>query len=113
MNARPLLALAAVLTTGLLVGTTAYAAPTETRSVTVSYADLDIARPADRAILERRIVVAADRICANPGERDIRSLMEARECRTAALADARPKVELAMLKASSQQYAARGSDRGR
>lgn len=51
----------------------------------VSYADLDLSRPAGRSVLERRISVAIDRVCpsdADPGE--LRDHQVARNCRKTA-----------------------------
>jgi UrcA family protein len=114
MNARPFFALAAAaLTTGLLVGTTVNAAAFETRSIDVSYADLDVATPAGRAALERRIELAADRICTVRRALDLKSLRAADKCRLAAIADATAKVELAVATAqASRQYASAQASAG-
>lgn len=107
MTARPLLALAAALTTSLLVGTTVSAGPfDESRTVRVSYADLDLTHPDGLTQLERRVETATDRVCASHGTLDLKSRMATRQCRDTALANAMGKVQLAALKASSQQYAA-------
>lgn len=110
MTARPLFALAAALATSLFA-----AAPTaaETRSISVSYADLNLASAAGRTTLENRIARAATRVCRYNGSPDLKSQQLALGCRTTAMADALAKVELAAANSSSPQYAAAGSAGGR
>ena len=81
MTTAALLTLAA----GQAAAQDAQAAP----KASVSYADLDLSRPAGRSVLERRISVAIDRVCpsaAYPGE--LRDHLTARNCRQTALAGA-------------------------
>ena len=58
------------------------------RSVAVSYADLDLSRPAGVAALDRRLSRAADAVCGPVDARDLRASAAARACRTAALSAA-------------------------
>jgi UrcA family protein len=64
----------------------AYASvPRDAASRVVSYADLDLAAPAGRARLDRRIGAAVRSICGdNAG--DLRAARESRACRIATLA---------------------------
>lgn len=93
MHAHSLFALAAALTTSLLVGTTALAAPSAERTISVSYADLDVTTPAGRAALERRVAAAAKQVCANDGLIDPRARLLASQCRATASTRALTKVD--------------------
>lgn len=53
-------AVAALVSTGLV---RAADPPATTQQMMISYADLDLARPADVAVLYRRITLAAQRLC--------------------------------------------------
>ena len=65
----------------------------EPRSVVVSYADLDLRRPAGREALERRVAAAVRRVCSTPvPSRDLAMLDLSRRCRVKAMADARLKL---------------------
>jgi|GEM_PF-4033703 len=107
MSTRPLLALAAALTTGLLFASTATAAPLGARSASVSYAGLDLMSPTGRAEIERRVEGAADRVCRVRGAMDLRQVQAAADCRTAAVASGLAQVEQAVAAVqSSRQFAA-------
>jgi UrcA family protein len=60
------------------------AAPTDARSVTVSYAQIDLADPAAVETLFRQLTVAAERACGAYESRSLRERSEWRECRDAA-----------------------------
>jgi len=70
--------------------TAAIAAPAaaEELSVTVGYGDLDLATPAGKAALDKRIEVAVDKVCSPAQRRDLRGWMAAEECKVLTLADA-------------------------
>lgn len=74
---------------------TAAVSPAETPSITVSYADLNLASPAGRAALETRVARAARRVC-DGATTDLRSLMATRKCITLAQNTARPQIDLAV-----------------
>ncbi|WP_411286517.1 UrcA family protein [Phenylobacterium sp.] len=50
-------------------------------SVTISYADLDISKPSGRAVLERRVANAIDRVCPErPLPQELRQTQVDRAC---------------------------------
>ena len=57
-------------------------------TVTVSYADLDLADPAGMAALEERIAAAVDTVCSKVEPRRLRGLIAWEQCKAASLADA-------------------------
>lgn len=77
-----------VLPVALLVAAVAAPATASPRSIAVSYADLDLSRPAGVAALDRRLARAADAVCGPVDARDLRAMSAARACRTAALSSA-------------------------
>ena len=85
---------ALVITAGMVAGfaTNAEAAPpagsVETRSVAVSYADLDLNRGAGVQALYQRLRVAAKRACGSYDTRDRIGRASVQACREAALTDA-------------------------
>ncbi|MEM8697444.1 MAG: UrcA family protein [Pseudomonadota bacterium] len=58
----------------------AQTAPAVPASQTVHYADLNLANPADRNVLERRLRAAAREVCGTGFSFDPRSQNAAREC---------------------------------
>jgi UrcA family protein len=60
--------------------------PRDTATRVVSYADLDLAAPAGRASLDRRIGAAVRSVCGDNASGDLRAAREARACRIATLA---------------------------
>jgi UrcA family protein len=81
-------AAAALLTTGTLaaVGTPALADSThETRSIAVSFADLDLGSEAGNQELYRRVKQAARSACGQPDGRDLRAQFDWRDCQTQAI----------------------------
>lgn len=87
------LASALVITAGMLAGfaTNAEAAApasVETRSITVSYADLDLNREAGVRTLYKRLRLAAKQACGSVDTRDLAARAAWYECRDAALATA-------------------------
>ena len=83
--------LAAALVGGF--ATPAFAAG-ETVSVTVPYADLDIAQPAGADALTRRIDSAAEKVCHRPDIRDLKAMVAFEECKADALAGAMEQLSL-------------------
>jgi UrcA family protein len=73
------------------------AADTDEMSVVVSYAGLNLAKPADAALLDRRIKAAAQEICGEPAILDL-SLTAAnmKACQANAVARAKADLRLAM-----------------
>jgi UrcA family protein len=59
---------------------TARAADADLPKQRVSYADLDISKPAGAKVLYRRIVAAANRVCGFDGSRDMASLRWVQGC---------------------------------
>jgi UrcA family protein len=73
----------------------------------VRYGDLNLASEDGLAQLHRRINAAARRVCGSADPRDLNMVQATNDCRKAALADAAPKIELAVANArSGQNYAA-------
>lgn len=100
-------AVAATMLQGAAFAATPAAAHT---TVTVSYADLNLADPTHVAEFDKRIAKAAKRACAAQNWCDLKSMSEAPGCREAAIANARGKRDVAVAAAESrQQLAARSS----
>lgn len=98
MFKRTLLAIGAAA----LTGTVALAAPLHAagpqQAVSVSYADLDLARSEDVSRLERRVQTAAGTLC-NAGSRSLSMQAKASECRADVLANARADIDTAIASA--------------
>lgn len=62
------------------------------RTARVSYADLDLASPAGRAMLERRVDAAADAVCGRNGYVGLAELRIAAACHAQAVEGAMGKV---------------------
>ena len=77
------------------------------KSANVSYADLNLASATGKAMLERRVSRAANRICGFGLEQNLRMQAAAQRCATAARESARPAIELAYRNAANRQLAAR------
>jgi len=82
-----------VLAAALAGATPAFAAD-ETVSVTVPYADLDIADPAGAEALSDRIDSAAEKVCSRPDLRNLKAMVAFEECKAAAMADAMEQLSL-------------------
>jgi UrcA family protein len=84
----------------LLVAGSALAIPAparaESNSVKVSYADLNLASNLGREALQRRIAWAARTVCVIEDSKDLKLVMETRECRTGAVSRAQPAYEAAL-----------------
>jgi UrcA family protein len=65
-----LLSAVTLVTIAAPVAATAGAPAVDTRTTLVSVADLDLAKPADQAVLRHRIVIAAHKVCGDvtPGD---------------------------------------------
>jgi UrcA family protein len=84
------------------------AAAGTSKSVLVSYSDLNLTSAAGKQTFERRIASAAVAVCGNPAaQRDLVASAHRKRCVMAALDSARPAVELALRNAATQQLAAR------
>lgn len=78
------------------------AANAETVSVRVDHADLNLATQSGRAVLDRRIALAAREICGSPdAEQNLALKMSARRCTKAVLKSAAP-ARLAALQRSQR-----------
>ena len=84
--------LAAAALAGSLA-TPAFAAH-EPVSVTVAFADLDVADPAGADALTLRIGAAVDKVCARPDMRNLKAMVAWEECKSAALAGALEQLSL-------------------
>ena len=82
---KSIIALVAALS---VTGMTSTPAAAEPVSVSVSYADLDLAAPAGATVLKHRIKAAADKVCGRPHMRDLKAMAAWEDCRTAAQAEA-------------------------
>jgi len=79
-------ALACTLTgSGLCAAT---AAADEVDSVTVSYADLDLSKPAGVQMLYQRIKAAAHKVCSPLEDRQLQRMQQWRDCYETAVANA-------------------------
>jgi UrcA family protein len=96
---------AALALAGAIISSPAYAAPAgEAMSVKVSTAGLDLSSPAGVAQLTRRVGYAASMVCGHFDEGDLNGARASKTCRTQAIDDAMPQVQLALsnLKAGRQ-----------
>ncbi len=85
-----------VLAAAALAGgfaTPAFAAD-ETVSVTVTYGDLDVAKPADADTLTQRIDSAVEKVCNRPDIRDLKGNVAFEECKADALSGAMEQLSL-------------------
>lgn len=87
-------ALAATVAT-LAIATPA-SAQNESRSATVSFTGLNLARPADAARLEQRLQTAARQVCGPDAGRDLGARREIAACEKDALARAHADTRLAL-----------------
>lgn len=99
------LARAAAIAAALLAAVPA--AADGTRSVEVSYADLNLASAQGKSTFERRLKAAAARACGVGYERDLTLHKITKRCAAAALESVNPAVELAYRNAANRQLAAR------
>ncbi len=92
---------ALVAATGLaFVGSAAVAAPaTETRQVTVNYADLNLKSAAGVEALYSRLRTASRQVCGSASGLDVASARDMRACRARALSGAVAKIDNAALNA--------------
>jgi UrcA family protein len=93
--------LVALVATGLAFATSAaVAAPqTETRELTVNYADLNLESAAGIESLYARIRSAAKNVCGTAERYELRAKAEMRACRESAVANAVAKIDNAALAA--------------
>jgi UrcA family protein len=83
-------------TAATLVFATPVAAQEEARSAIVSFAGLDLAKPADAARLDQRLQGAARHVCGPNEGADIRAHRDRIACEKTALARAHADVQLAL-----------------
>lgn len=106
----PLLAIALATTPA------AFAAPViengDTRSVAVSYADLNLREQAGVNTLSRRIKQAAYRVCGVASGQDLLTYMSAHKCFKASMTRAMRSVDLAVLQARGEVQIAANSASG-
>jgi UrcA family protein len=110
--------LVALVAAGLaFAGSAAVASPqTESRTVTVNYADLDLESAAGIESLYARIRSAAKKVCGSAERHDFAAQADLRSCREAALEQAVAKIDNAALAArhagkKETRYAQAGSGR--
>jgi UrcA family protein len=82
----------------LALQTTARAADDDLPSRRVSYADLDISKPAGAKVLYRRIEAAAEQVCGNEGRRNLSAMTRDRACIDEAVATAVARVNSVALR---------------
>ncbi len=99
------LARAAAISAALVLA--APASADGTKSVKVSYADLNLSSAAGRNTLDRRVARTADRICGVALEQHLELQAVAKRCAATARESARPAIELAHRNAANRQLAAR------
>ena len=87
-------AIVTVLAAAALLGGTPALAADETVSVTVPYADLDIADPAGADALTQRIDSAVEKVCHRPDIRNLKAMVAWEECKADALAGAMEQLSL-------------------
>lgn len=96
LKAIPALAALAVSAT-LLIPTIAHAQ--ETRSVRVTYADLNLVTDIGQERLQRRISFAAKSVCETPNGRDYAWVRTVKACQASTVADAQPAFQEAVVRA--------------
>jgi len=84
---KSVLALAAMASA--VVSAPAFAAPA---SATVRTADINLASPAGREVLARRIAFAAKRVCIVEGDRSLVAMIEGHKCYDRAVSSAQSQV---------------------
>jgi UrcA family protein len=82
-----------------LVAAAPAAAETETNSIEVTIADLDLAQAKDVARLDRRLGVAIRRVCGTPDDRSLAAMLAVTACRLDAGARVSPQRDLAIAEA--------------
>jgi UrcA family protein len=98
MFVRPSILAAAAVTAGLLaIGAVATPAMAQDApSVTVSYADLNLASPLGREILDRRIAGAASQLCGTARSVELTWAAAVNDCREATIAATQPQRDAAV-----------------
>jgi UrcA family protein len=99
---------ASVALCGAFLSAPALAVPVdEGNHAVVRIADLDLATEAGAGALHARIRYAAQRVCGDTNQRDLRGMNMMVACRQVAMDSARPQVELALANArTGRTYAA-------
>ena len=75
-------------------------------TATVSFADLDLGKPAGRAALDGRVRRAAELLCLDHGVRSVKEKMDQKGCLNFAVASARPQIAHA-IDGNGTQFAGR------
>jgi UrcA family protein len=73
----------------------------QARSVTVRYADLNLATPGGAQLLERRIAVAIDQVCALPNAEQLSQRERIAECKARAHSQADEQARQLLLRAEA------------
>jgi UrcA family protein len=92
-------AISAASLTALSPGAANAGPPRELRSITVSYADLDLSKQTGVAVLYRRIEAAANRVCGPKPALDIKQIYAQVDCVQSAVANAVGEVNVRQLAA--------------
>lgn len=82
-----------------LIGAAPAVAETETNSIEVTIADLDLARAQDAARLHRRLGLAVRRVCGVPDDRSLAAARAVADCRLHAAAQLAPQRDSAIAEA--------------
>ncbi len=103
----PMAALAAVAMTFLQTAAFAGDVPMVAthRTAEVNAAGLNLANPADLALLDKRLQAAAKTVCAPTDYRDLRQLSDRASCQKAAIAAASARRDVLVARAQSDQLA--------
>ena len=81
--------------------------PDETASVTISFSDLDLSKPEGAQMLYRRIAAAARTVCGVSQAKQLKEIALAKDCYTAAVANAVATVNRPLLTALHRSKVAR------
>ena len=91
-----LLALAAVAAATQMTGIAASPAMANRTAISVPFTDLNLASPAGRERLDRRVAQAATMLCGQYDSRELRLSSLSRACRAQAIAGVRPQLDAAL-----------------
>ena len=92
-------AMSAAALTALVSAAAQAGPPRELRSITVSYADLDLSKQTGVAVLYRRIEAAANRVCGSKPALDVKQIYAQVDCVQGAVANAVGEVNVRQLAA--------------
>ena len=89
-----------------LLSTAAGAAERDVQTASVSLRGVTVGTPAGAALLHARMVAAARQVCGTADSKDMQAIADMKACRAAAVAQAAPQLEAAVV---SARLAARDS----